>query len=257
MPPLSTSARERPTSNHVTTTKGISLLLIGKIMARVLLNRLLKQLEQGHLPQSQCGFRTGRRTTDMVFAARQNQEKSMEQHQDLYITFVDLTKAFDTVSREGLCGWSCRSSVARIGSWRSSDFFTMGSWPVCSMMDTPQTHFRWPVERNRAASLPPRCSFWCYWRCWQMPSRKPPLAFPSIAGAMGNSSTSGVYRPSPKSRRLCADDCALNANNEQSTKKTEMMYQPAPGIPYQEPNITVKDQRLQAVENFLYLSSTL
>jgi len=36
-----------------------------------------------------------------------------------------------------------------------------------------------------------------------------------------------------------------------------MMYQPAPGIPYQEPNITVKDQRLQAVENFLYLSSTL
>ena len=38
----------------------------------------------------------------MVFAARQLQEKSMEQHQDLYMTFVDLTKAFDTVSREGL-----------------------------------------------------------------------------------------------------------------------------------------------------------
>ena len=39
----------------------------------------------------------------MVFAARQLQEKSMEQHQDLYMTFVDLTKAFDTASREGLC----------------------------------------------------------------------------------------------------------------------------------------------------------
>ena len=38
----------------------------------------------------------------MVFAARQLQEKSMEQHQDLYMTFVNLTKAFDTVSREGL-----------------------------------------------------------------------------------------------------------------------------------------------------------
>ena len=38
----------------------------------------------------------------MVFAARQLQEKSMEQHQDLYMTFVDLTKAFDTVSRDGL-----------------------------------------------------------------------------------------------------------------------------------------------------------
>jgi len=41
-----------------------------------------------------------------------------------------------------------------------------------------------------------------------------------------------------------------------NTKKTEVMYQPAPGIPYQEPN-TAKGQRLQAVENFTYLGSTL
>jgi hypothetical protein len=38
----------------------------------------------------------------MVFAARQLQEKSQEQHCDLYTAFIDLTKAFDTVSREGL-----------------------------------------------------------------------------------------------------------------------------------------------------------
>ena len=38
----------------------------------------------------------------MIFAARQLQEKCKEQHQDLYTTFVDLTKAFDTVSRAGL-----------------------------------------------------------------------------------------------------------------------------------------------------------
>ena len=38
----------------------------------------------------------------LVFAARQLQEKCREQHQDLYTTFVDLTKAFDTVSRAGL-----------------------------------------------------------------------------------------------------------------------------------------------------------
>ena len=35
------------------------------------------------------------------------------------------------------------------------------------------------------------------------------------------------------------------------------MYQPAPENPYQEPNTTVKGQRLQAVENFTYLGSTL
>ena len=35
------------------------------------------------------------------------------------------------------------------------------------------------------------------------------------------------------------------------------MNLPAPGNPYQELNITVKGQRLQAVEKFTYLGSTL
>ena len=43
-----------------------------------------------------------RGTIDMIFTARQLQEKCQEQNVDLYMTFVDLTKAFDTVSREGL-----------------------------------------------------------------------------------------------------------------------------------------------------------
>ena len=38
----------------------------------------------------------------MVFAARHLQGKCQEQHVDLFWTYVDLTKAFDTVSREGL-----------------------------------------------------------------------------------------------------------------------------------------------------------
>ena len=59
---------KRTCDNH----RGISLLSIaGKILARVLLNRLPKHLEQDHLPESQCGFQTGRRTIDMIFAARQ------------------------------------------------------------------------------------------------------------------------------------------------------------------------------------------
>ena len=38
----------------------------------------------------------------MVFVLRQLQEKCREQNKGLYVTFVDLTKAFDTVSRKGL-----------------------------------------------------------------------------------------------------------------------------------------------------------
>ena len=56
--------------------RGISLLTVaGKILARVLLNLLLQHLEQDLFPESQCGFRAGRGTEDMIFAARQLQEK--------------------------------------------------------------------------------------------------------------------------------------------------------------------------------------
>nr|VZI38066.1 unnamed protein product [Spirometra erinaceieuropaei] len=50
---------------------GVSLLNIaGKIFGRILLNHLNNHLEQGLLPESQCGFRRHRGTTDMIFAAR-------------------------------------------------------------------------------------------------------------------------------------------------------------------------------------------
>nr|VZI36548.1 unnamed protein product [Spirometra erinaceieuropaei] len=56
--------------------RGISLLNIaGKIFARILLNRLNNRLEQGVLPESQCGFRRHLGKKDMIFAARQLQER--------------------------------------------------------------------------------------------------------------------------------------------------------------------------------------
>ena len=82
---------------------GIFLLSIsGKILARVLLNRLNNHLEHGLLPESQCSFCTERGTVDMVFAANQLQEKCQEQNTDLHSTYDDLIKAFDMVSRDGL-----------------------------------------------------------------------------------------------------------------------------------------------------------
>ena len=37
---------------------------------------------------------------DMIFVARLLQEKCREQHRNLYLAFIDLTKAFDTVNRD-------------------------------------------------------------------------------------------------------------------------------------------------------------
>ena len=85
--------------------RGISLLdTAGQILAKIIAKRLPNGIGGSILPETQCGFRAGRSTVDMIFTARQIQEKCREQQQDLYLVFIDLTKAFDTVNREGL--WS-------------------------------------------------------------------------------------------------------------------------------------------------------
>ena len=76
---------------------------------------------------------------------------------------------------------------------------------------------------------------------------------------------------------LYADDLAENAKSDKkmqgavdrmskacdnfqltiSTKNTEVVHLPAPGKPYSEPTITVNGQKLQVVDKFTYLGSTL
>ena len=70
---------------------------------------------------------------------------------------------------------------------------------------------------------------------------------------------------------LFADDMTKGAPSEEkmqkgvdqisdscdSIKKTKVVYQPAPGKAYKEPTISVKGQRLQMVDKFIYLRSTL
>ena len=90
-------------------SRGISLLSVaGKVLARVMLRRLLTHVVDIVMPESQSGFRRGRGTTDMIFVARLLQEKCREQHQSLFLAFIDLTKAFDTVNRDLL--WTVMGS---------------------------------------------------------------------------------------------------------------------------------------------------
>ncbi|BHF63537.1 hypothetical protein SprV_0200653100 [Sparganum proliferum] len=73
-----------------------------KVFVRILLNRLNHHLEQGLVPESQCSSCRQRGTTDMIFATRQLQEKCQKMRIRLYSALMDLTKAFDTLDREGL-----------------------------------------------------------------------------------------------------------------------------------------------------------
>ncbi|KAL1246959.1 hypothetical protein QQF64_034303 [Cirrhinus molitorella] len=84
-------------------SRGISLFsLHGSLLAKIMLSRLVEHISEAVLPETQCGFRKSRSMTDMVFVLRQLLEKSREQHKNLYIAFIDLSKAFDTINREFL-----------------------------------------------------------------------------------------------------------------------------------------------------------
>lgn len=72
-----------------------------------MLHRLNNNITESMLPESQCGFRKNRSTVNMIFTVLQLQEKCREQHKDLFIAFIDLSKAFDIVNRELL--WSALS----------------------------------------------------------------------------------------------------------------------------------------------------
>ena len=93
----------------------------------------------------------------MVFAAGQLQEKCKEQNRDLYITLVDMTKALDTVSREGL--WQIMSKFG------CPDKFiiivvssTMICLPACWIMGTLLRLSLSQTESSKAVYMPPHCS---------------------------------------------------------------------------------------------------
>ena len=82
--------------------RGISLLdVAGKVFARIVQDRL-QVIAESILPDSQCGFRKSRGCVDMIFAARQLVEKAREHDESLFILFVDLKKAYDSVPRNAL-----------------------------------------------------------------------------------------------------------------------------------------------------------
>ena len=88
-------------------TTGAAYITVGYGRARVLQVRLQKLAEE-ELLESQCGFRRGRSCADMIFTVRQL-VKSLEHRSKVFLTFVDLRKAYDSVPREAL--WMALSKL--------------------------------------------------------------------------------------------------------------------------------------------------
>ena len=82
--------------------RGISLVAhAGKVLLlKVIATRLSAYCEARNLlPEEQCGFRPHRSTTDMMFAVRRLQELGSKARVPLFLCFVDLQRAYDSVDR--------------------------------------------------------------------------------------------------------------------------------------------------------------
>ncbi|KAI0224060.1 hypothetical protein LSAT2_024917 [Lamellibrachia satsuma] len=235
-------------------------------------------------PTRESGFWKERGTTDMMFAARQLQEKCQEQNSNLFSTYVDLTKAFDTVSREGL--WKI---MAKYGCPRKfiSTVQQFHTDMQAQVQDNGETSEPFPVTNGvkQGCVLAPTLFSLVFSAMLTDAFRDGDVGIDlTDTGTvqMASCSTSGGFKQKPRSRQTssgtsCLLMTALNAGSEAdmqrnvdkfsisctnfgltiSIKKTEVLHQPAPGKTYGEPNITVNGQRLNALNRFTYLGSTL
>ncbi|BHF74499.1 hypothetical protein SprV_0501758500 [Sparganum proliferum] len=201
----------------------------------------------------------------MIFAARQLQEKCQEMRTHLYSTFVNLTKAFDTVNREGL--WKIMRKfgcperfieivrqlhdgmMARVtdnGAISEAFAVTNGVKQGCvlaptlfSLMFSAMLMDAYRDERPRIRIAYRTDSNLLNQRRMHFQSRV---------------STTTVHE------LLFADDCALNTTSEEEMQRkdggdasTATHHSHSPNAP----QISVNGTQLQVVESFPYLGSTL
>ena len=257
--------------------RGISLLsIVGKLFARVVLKKLQRLADRVY-PESQCGFRAERSTIDMIFSLRQLQEKCREQHMPLYLAFIDLTKAFDLVSRDGLF-----TVLAKIGCPEK----------LLSIIRSFHEDMKGTVQYDGSTSAPFDILSGVKQGCVLAPTLFG-IFFACLLRHAFRTSTEGIYlhtrsdgrlfnlarlRSKRKTREavirdmLFADDAAIATHTEAelqslmdrfskaagdfgltiSLNKTNVMVQEAGP-----PNITIKDYKLGVVEHFTYLGSNI
>ena len=98
--PLFKSGSINDPSNH----RGISISsCLSKLFSKVFYNRLNKYVvDNNKITENQVGFRKSFRPADHVYTLKSIIDKSFRNKTYLFICFVDLRKAFDTVWREAL-----------------------------------------------------------------------------------------------------------------------------------------------------------
>ena len=214
----------------------------------------------------------------MIFSLRQIQEKCREQQMPLYFTFIDLTKAFDLVSRDGLF-----KVLPKIGCPPK----------LQSMIESFHTGMKGTVQFNGSSSEPFNIRSGVKQGCVLAPTLFGIVFSLLLKHAFGNS-PEGAYLQTRSDGRLFnlsrlkaktkvrnilirdmlfADDAAIVTHTEQdlqslmdrfsqackdfsltiSLKKTNVLGQDTEDPP----SITIDDYELEVVKEFTYLGSNI
>ena len=220
----------------------------------------------------------------MVFVLRQLQEKCREQNMGFYATFIDLTKAFDTVSRTGLwlilerlgCPPKFLQMVIELhenqrGQVRLNDDLSepfpisSGVKQGCVLAPTLFSIFFSMMLKQATADLDDDEGVYVRYR---------------LDGSLFN--LRRLQAHTKKQERLIqdllfADDAALVARTERafqrvtscfadasrlfglevSLKKTEILHQPTPHEEYRPPHICIGDTELRSTQQFTHLGRTI
>lgn len=73
--------------------RGIALLSTGgKVFGRILARRLLRHIVLQVAPESQCSYRPGHSTEDLIFVACQLFKKAKEKNTTVYTVFIDFNR---------------------------------------------------------------------------------------------------------------------------------------------------------------------
>ena len=88
---------KKPGTTECEFHRTISLMSqITKILLRILMMRARNKIKP-EIAEEQCGFVKGKGTANAIFILRTLIERSLEMQKDLYLCFIDYTKAFDRV----------------------------------------------------------------------------------------------------------------------------------------------------------------
>ena len=93
---------KKPAATECDQFRTISLMShVTKILLRIIMARIRNKTKP-EIAEEQCGFVEGKGTSNAIYILRTILERALEHQKDIYLCFIDYTKAFDNVKHDKL-----------------------------------------------------------------------------------------------------------------------------------------------------------